>query len=220
LICVRNLVLEGQAEPINLELTPGMQVLCIASDELEIRRLVHLFTGFTLPVQGDVLLNDVATSSLSRNQLLEQRRSFGIVTASGGLVANLKLWENITLPLHYSRGQVSPEAEQQALALLAAFGYHRNLLALPGHLSTFERRMAAFIRAAITAPSVMLYAGCFDNLTVEQRQLLLEQAQRLQQTVSGLASLYLTASSTVLSELQPDLSFNLKHHASYPTRSA
>lgn len=144
----------------------------------------------------------------------------GIVTANGGLVANLKLWENITLPLAYHCGEVSAEAEQRALDLLASFGYRGSLFALPGHLTLFERRMTAFIRAAITAPRLMLYAGCFDNLTTEQRRLLLHQAQLLRQSDPDQAAIYLTTSKSTLSELHPDITFNLKQHTTSPERTA
>lgn len=213
-------MLENQPDVLNLELTPGMQALCITSDDQELRQLLQFCTGIALPTHGQVLLDDADTANLSRHQLLEQRRHFGIVTASGGLVANLKLWENITLPLYYGKGHITEEAEQQALALLAALGYRGNLLTLPGHLSTFERRVTAFVRAAITTPRLMLYAGCFDNLTSDQRRLLFNQAQLLQQTIPGLMSLYLTTSGSILNELQPDVSYDLKRHATNPARSA
>lgn len=220
LLSVRNLGLEDHPEPLNLELAPGMQALCIVSDDQELRRLLLCCTGAMLPGHGELLLNGVDIASLSRQQLLDQRRQMGIVTANGGLIANLKLWENITLPLSYHYGEVSAEAEQQALELLASLGYRGNLFALPGHLTLFERRVAAFVRAAITAPRLMLYAGCFDNLTAEQRRLLFAQAQLLRQSIPGLSALYLTTSSSTLDELHPDITLNLKHHATSSERSA
>ena len=220
LLHLHNVALDEHQGELILELETGMQALCITSDDQELHQLLQLCTGCSLPVQGQVLLNGADTAQLSRQQLLELRRSFGIVTASGSLVANLKLWENIILPLQYAQGHVPETAEQHAVELLAAFGYRGNLLSLPGHLSLFERRMAAFIRAAIGSPCLMLYAGCFDNLTADQRTLLLNQAQQLQQALPGLASLYLTTSSTVLEQLQPDVSCNLKLHATRPARSA
>lgn len=220
LICLQTIALENQPELLQLELAAGMQALCITSGDQELRRLLQLCCGMVLPTQGQVLLDGVDTADLSRLQLLDQRRSIGIVTATGGLIANLKLWENITLPLLYHHGTLLQKTEQHALDLLTAFGYTGNLLTLPGHLSSFERRMAAFIRAAISSPRLMVYAGCFDNLTADQRGLLFRQSQQLHQENPELASLYLTTSSTALQELQPDVSINLRHHATTPARSA
>jgi phospholipid/cholesterol/gamma-HCH transport system ATP-binding protein len=220
LLCIRELMLDNLPDALCLELVPGMQALCIVADDLQLRHLLHLCTGITLPAKGQVLLDGCDTARLSRQQLLEQRRQFGIVTASGGLIANLKLWENIALPLYYRLGQFPAAPEQLALTLLEELGCRGNLMTLPGHLTTFERRSAAFVRAAISGPRLMVYAGCFDNLPSEQRQLLLAQSQQLQRTVSGLASLYLTTSSTLLNELLPDVTCNLMHHAHPTTRSA
>lgn len=220
LLHLKNIALDNHREDLTLQLESGMQALCIASDDQELSHLLHLCTGMVLPVQGQVLLNGADAAQLSREQLLEVRRSFGIISGSGSLIANLKLWENITLPLLYGQGSIPEAAQQHAMELLTAFGYRGNLMALPGHLSLFERRMAAFIRAAIGNPCLMVYAGCFDNLTADQRSLLFNQAQRLQQTSPGLASLYLTTSSTVLKNLQPDISCNLKLHVTPPVRTA
>lgn len=213
-------MLDNLPDALCLELAPGMLALCIVADDLQLRHLLHLCTGITLPIKGQVLLDGRDTASLSRQQLLEQRSQLGIVTASGGLIANLKLWENITLPLYYRQGQIPAEAEQQALTLLEELDCRNNLMTLPGHLTSFERRSAAFVRAAINSPRLMVYADCFDNLPSEQRQLLLTQSKRLQRTVSGLASLYLTTSNTLVSELQPDVTCNLKHHVHPTTRFA
>lgn len=220
LLCIRDIVLDSHAPVLSLELTPGMQARCIVADDQQLDQLLRLCTGMTLPDSGQILLDGSDTSALSRQQLLERRQQIGIVSASGGLIANLKLWENITLPLCYRQGSVSAQQEQQALTLLDSFGYRGNLLALPGHLSTFERRMAAFVRAAIAAPRLMLYAGCFDNLTGDQRRLLLDQALLLHHVLPGLAALYLTTSSKALNELQPHSSHDLKSHSQSVARSA
>lgn len=214
-ICIRDLMLEGQQHPFNLELLPGMQILCVTADDRQRHHLLQLCTGITLPLEGKVLLDGVDTASLSRHQLLKKRRQFGIVTASGGLIANLKLWENIVLPFHYGHQPVTPEVEQQALTLLDTFGYRGSLMALPGHLSGFERRAAAFTRAAITTPRIMLYAGCFDNLNTAQSALLCEQAQLLHRSIPGLTTLYLT-SSTPPQGLHPDACYDLKRHVTPP----
>ena len=220
LLCIRNLVLDNRSPALSLELEAGQQVRCIVADDQQLTQLLRLCTGLTLPDNGQILLDGIDTAALSREQLLLLRQQFGIVGASGGLIANLKLWENITLPICYRQGNVSDQAEQQALALLEGFGYRGNLLALPGHLSVFERRMAAFIRAAIATPRLMLYAGCFDNLTSDQRRTLFDQAQLLHRSIPGVSALYLTTSSKALELLQPDHSFDLKSHTQPVARSA
>ncbi|MGE0155825.1 MAG: ATP-binding cassette domain-containing protein [Geobacter sp.] len=220
LLCIQNLILDNRSPALSLELAPGQQVRCIVADDQQLTQLFRLCTGMELPENGKILLDGNDIAQLSRQQLLRLRQQIGIVSASGGLIANLKLWENITLPICYRQGSVTEQAEQQALALLDGFGYRGNLLALPGHLPAFDRRMAAFIRAAIAAPRLMLYAGCFDNLTNDQRRLLLDQALLLHRSVPGLASLFLTTSSKALNELQPDCSYDLKSNTQPVARSA
>jgi phospholipid/cholesterol/gamma-HCH transport system ATP-binding protein len=220
LLCIQDLALDDHSAALSLDLAPGVQARCIMADDQQLSRLLRLCTGVVLPHSGRILLDGNDTGALSRQQLLEGRRQIGIVGAAAGLISNLKLWENITLPLCYRDDNVSEQAEQLALTLLDSFGYRGNLLALPGHLSAFERRMAAFIRAAIATPRLMLYAGCFDNLSGDQRRLLLDQAQLLHRNIPEMSVLYLTTSSKALAELQVDISCDLTSHAQPFARTA
>ena len=115
-------------------------------------------------------------------------------------------------------GAVMPETTDNIMRYLNAFNFAGNLMALPGHLSIFDRRMAAFIRAAIKIPQLMIYAGCFDTLSSDQRWLLFNQAQELQSALPDLASVYITSSINALEDLQPDLRINLRSSKGHHTR--
>jgi predicted ABC-type transport system involved in lysophospholipase L1 biosynthesis ATPase subunit len=93
-----------------------------------------------------------------------------IVAARGGLIGNLKVWENLVLPIAY-RGEVHlDELEARAEKLFRELGVLRGRFAelcalLPDRLSEFERRLAAFVRAMLAEPEIMVYDSLFDGLT-------------------------------------------------------
>ena len=93
-----------------------------------------------------------------------------IVAARGGLIGNLKVWENLVLPIAY-RGEVRlDELEVRAEMLFRSLGVLRERFAelcalLPDRLSEFERRLAAFVRAMLAEPEIIVYDGLFDGLT-------------------------------------------------------
>jgi predicted ABC-type transport system involved in lysophospholipase L1 biosynthesis ATPase subunit len=93
-----------------------------------------------------------------------------IVAARGGLIGNLKVWENLVLPIAYRGEARLDELETRAGKLFADLGVLRERFAelcalLPERLSEFERRLAAFVRAMLAEPQIMVYDGLFEGLT-------------------------------------------------------
>lgn len=214
-----DLSLEGLTQGLYLEFEAGMTALFTTSAEHEIRLLARTLTGEQLPEQGCVQIDGVPLAERTRSQLHQLRRSAGVVPANGGLISNLKLWDNITLPLLFHGGSVPEESHALIHAYLEQFGLGNNLWTLPGHLNQFERRAVGFIRAAVTKPRFMLYAGCFDNLPSQEKTLLLEHALKLHTETPGMISLFITSSLTSLEQLEPDLNCNLRHNPAVITRN-
>ena len=115
----------------------------------------------------------VVPDSAQRRAIVSQLDACGIaalVPASGRLIANLKVWENIVLPLAY-RGAVSTsELEARAAGVFAELGYSpeqvRDLaIRLPDQLGTLERRLVAFVRAMLAEPEVLVLDSVADGLT-------------------------------------------------------
>lgn len=93
-----------------------------------------------------------------------------IVAARGGLIGNLKVWENLVLPIAYRGEARLDELEARAEKLFRDLGVLRERFAelcglLPDRLSEFERRLAAFVRSMLAEPQIMVYDGLFDGLT-------------------------------------------------------
>ena len=105
------------------------------------------------------------------------------VAANGGLISNLRVWENVVLPLWY-RQALQPETEARVLTVLAAIadpGLDAELwLHRPsGALDLQERRMASLLRAIIApAPLILLDAGCLEELGKARRRRWLQVLQR------------------------------------------
>ena len=219
ILTLTDFMFDGLAYPLNISLDRGMQIHFIAAGEYDTRSMMQLFTGSKLPEHGKIMLFENDTATFSRQQMLDARKHIGIITHTGNLISNLKLWENITLPTMFRLGMVPEQSVKQALQILDDFGYKGNLMSLPGHLSVFELRMASFIRAAISLPKIMLYAGCFDNLSAEENSLFLQQAIKLQANSPEQVSIYITSGNTALEELKPDLTISLQKDTGRPKRS-
>ena len=87
--------------------------------------------------------------------------SIGWVPENGGLISNLKTWENVTLPLWYHGKRRVAETEEKTARWLAALGVEEQAMAAfmaspPGRLSTLERKRAGLLRGLLLAPRALV----------------------------------------------------------------
>ena len=132
-----------------------------------------------------------------------------IVSADGGLIGNLKAWENLVLPAAYHGDGISRygELEQRAARVFGEFGvsgasFEALCATLPDHLGRFEQRLCAFVRAMLTEPRIMVYDSLFDGLTREETGKVLAFDRAFHNQFPLGTSLHLTADLPTL----PDLS--------------
>ncbi len=133
--------------------TALLKAKCEHGDELEL---------FGAPVAG---LGAAARAAL--------RRRLAALSPIVGLITNLNVWENVSLPAAYHGSP--PLAGVGALAqdVLSAFGYEaRHFLArLPDELAPFERKLAALVRLLAAAPALAVVDALDEGLSRAERAL-------------------------------------------------
>ena len=105
------------------------------------------------------------------NSVRESRRGrVGWVAGNGGLISNLKVWENITLPLWYHTKREVDETERSIEYWLALLGMEPSafadfMAALPYSLEPWQLRLAGMLRALVQMPRVLIVdAGVFEEI--------------------------------------------------------
>ncbi len=112
-----------------------------------------------------------------RLALIDQLSDTGVaalVPCEGGLIGNLKVWENLSLPLAWQARSGTGQVEARARTMLALLGvsgeqFTRLCRAFPEQLSRLECRMVAFVRAVLLEPEILVYDRLFEGLTRSQR---------------------------------------------------
>ncbi len=157
--------------------------------------LVKILTGLSPLRQGKIVVLEHDLASLSREGLNGVRRRLGIVYPNGGLISNLKVLENVTLPLLYHTSESGGEIDKRAVAILDRFGGREDLFKLPSGLSTFKRRMTGFARVIALDPEVVVYDRLTDGLHEEEVGLFLRTALAFHAEKSGRTTIFLTPHS-------------------------
>jgi ABC-type transporter Mla maintaining outer membrane lipid asymmetry ATPase subunit MlaF len=134
--------------------TPGAHRLSCACKEELLAAMQELRPrkGARLVVLG----SDVRElADAERSRLM---RRVGFVPANGGLMSSLNGWENISLPIAYHAPQKVPAALADVHAMLGELGGVDDTLLgkLPEHMTLYERRLAAYLRALLERPDLLV----------------------------------------------------------------
>jgi predicted ABC-type transport system involved in lysophospholipase L1 biosynthesis ATPase subunit len=155
-------VTRGALGPVSFTLAAGETVKVIAGSREAAEELLGILGGQFLPGSGRVELFGQETAALPEGDRLALLTRVGFVPENGGLISNLKAWENLVLPATYHREETPAGLESRVSALGKRFGIPAAALAamlgkLPDRLSVLERRQVALLRAALMKPSLYVF---------------------------------------------------------------
>ena len=122
------------------------------------------------PSRGEVMINGVSLSSMSRNDKARlRRRTIGYVFQDFNLLAGLTAVENVSLPLELD-GLSAKKAHAMGLAALEDLGMADRAAHFPDELSGGERQRVAIARAAVGERRLLLAdepSGALDSVNGE-----------------------------------------------------
>lgn len=158
---------EDRAERIWLEAVGSHRVATSCKDEL-LAALHELKprNGARLVLLGA----DVAALPAPERLALQHR--IGFVPADGGLQSSLNAWENISLPVAFHAPGRLAELPGEVQALLEEIGgVDDHLLAkLPEEMTLYEKRLAAYVRALLGKPELLVVENLGAALGPTKRQ--------------------------------------------------
>jgi phospholipid/cholesterol/gamma-HCH transport system ATP-binding protein len=187
--------------------------ILVSSNEIK-NALWAMLMGLEAPRQGRIWLFGEALAELAEEARLALYQRVGAVPENGGLISNLKAWENILLPSAVHKGMSVGAAEKPVASLFRAFGYGDEAIELlmgrlPDGLGLVEKRLVAFARARLMEPDLMIYDAPFTGLNREATGLLLEQTQAYHEQKRGRATLYLLPDDATSTRVKTDHSLSI-----------
>jgi putative ABC transport system ATP-binding protein len=152
---------------VDLEVAPGEFVAVTGPSGCGKSTLLHLLGGLDVATSGEVYLDGVAVSSLSRTSLAALRnRRVGFVFQAFHLLPAMSAYDNVTLPAVLA-GERPRDYHRRALELLDAVGLGGRADRLPSQLSGGEQQRVAIARALVMSPAVLLADEPTGNLDTE-----------------------------------------------------
>lgn len=100
----------------------------------------------------------------------------GWVSGNGGLISNLKVWENITLPLWYHSRRDAAETEKSVEHWLTLLGVDPSgcaefMASPPYSVEPWQRKLAGLLRALVQMPRVLVVdASVFEDVKARLAQ--------------------------------------------------
>lgn len=101
-----------------------------------------------------------------------------IISPDGGLLNNIRIDENLLLPVSY-HGLLTESIEQDIAELFGVCGLnetesHELLTKLPGQISLYQKRLVGFVRSVLMKPRAMVYDSVWGGVSKAE----IEQIQR------------------------------------------
>lgn len=166
--------------------------------------LVRVMLGMAGRASGRLTVLGCDVTAASTDELYGLRRRVAVVHPSGGLVSNLKVWENLVLPLEYRAGNTPEEIEEQGLAVLSRLEYDGGLMELPGPLALYKKRLIGLGRAILSAPELIVYNGILTGISGQERALIVKTAMEFHKECEGRTSLFITANPETIVDIPFD----------------
>lgn len=164
---------------MNFEIEKGSRTAFIFEKEEQGNELLKLITGIKNPEKGEVILMGKNLKETTRDELFELRRRTGIVFKTGGVISNLKAWENLILPALYHKVDDEEKIIKRGMKLLEKLEFKKKPMSPVAELTNFERRIIGIARAFLMNAEVIIFEYPFDGIEESEKKRLVEKIHEL-----------------------------------------
>ncbi|KUK13416.1 MAG: ABC transporter ATP-binding protein [Synergistetes bacterium] len=140
---------------ISLEVKEGEAFVIIGPSGCGKSVLLKHMIGLMKPDEGRIVINGLDITKASHEELLEIRKSMGVVFQGGALFDSLTVFENVAFPLRKLLKLSEEEIRQRVELALERVGLQGVENLYPEELSGGMRKRVAFARAVVAMPKVL-----------------------------------------------------------------
>jgi putative ABC transport system ATP-binding protein len=142
---------------IDLVINPGELVAIMGASGSGKSTMLNILGCLDYPSGGDYFLDGIHVNGLDRDQLADIRnRKIGFVFQGFNLLARTTAFENVELPLLYSKTAESTDPELLTQQALERVGLAERAHHFPNQLSGGQQQRVAIARALVNQPAIVL----------------------------------------------------------------
>ena len=161
--------------------------------------LVRCINFLEKPTAGTVTVDGQELGSLLKKQLLEARRSMGMIFQQFNLLQQRTALQNICFPLEIA-GTSKADAEKRAKELLEIVGLSDRAGNYPSQLSGGQQQRVAIARALATSPKILLCDEATSALDPTTTRSILALLKEINRTL-GITIIVITHEMAVIEEI-------------------
>lgn len=141
---------------VNLDIAKGEFLSIMGPSGCGKSTLLNIMGLLDAPSKGEVKISDQKTGTLNDKQLAHFRnKKIGFIFQSYHLINDLKVLDNVELPLLY-RKMSGKERKELALEALGKVGLSNRVKHFPTQLSGGQKQRVAIARAIVGSPEIIL----------------------------------------------------------------
>ena len=142
---------------VNLECASGKITTIVGTSGCGKTVLLKHLNALFLPDKGEVFVNGVDITKLSRNDLYEIRTKFGVLFQGAALLDSMTLFDNVAFPLREKTETSESDIKTKVEGRLEQVGLGGMGVKFPAELSGGMRKRAGLARALIMDPEIVLF---------------------------------------------------------------
>ncbi len=158
---------------INLHIAEGTIFGVIGASGAGKSTLIRCVNMLEAPTSGEVIVDGVDLTKLSKSELSEARRNIGMIFQHFNLLSSRTVFENVALPLELA-GKERSHIETKVTDLLKLVGLADKRDTYPANLSGGQKQRVAIARALSSDPKVLLCDEATSALDPATTQSILE----------------------------------------------
>ena len=184
---------------INLNINKGEIFGIIGLSGAGKSTLIRCINLLEKPTSGEVYINDVDITKVSKKELLKMRTKIGMIFQGFNLLEQKTVLQNVLFPLEITKVD-KEEAKYKALELLKLVGLEDKVNNYPSQLSGGEKQRVAIARALTTNPDVILSDEATSALDPNTTQTILALLKKINKEY-GITIIVITHEMKVIEQL-------------------
>ena len=182
---------------VSFSVEAGDKLLLEVGSEESKSAIIDMTLGELLPADGQILLLGQSLAESSPGNI-------GYVPAEGGLISNLKVWENVTLPLWYHGSRQLMATEESVARWLRELNlseqdWEKFMASPAARIKPWKRKLAGLLRGLVLAPQLLVVdANLFDEVDTATSRTWITALEKFVGDTEGRAVLVIANKPTIL----------------------